>query len=136
LIYSVSRSRIAPRVAKRACKALQHICGMNQPVFVCSLQHLVELVMEDPFSHSADPAICGQAISFFEPKIGTNVAAPIESERKDCIVFRIGEGEALSVLYEVNGKTGYPTPVLEKVLNSPVTTRSWTTIVRMIRMHG
>ena len=57
------------------------------------------------------------------------------SVRKDCLVFRAAAGLALSVIREVNGKIGYPTPVLEKALNLPVTTRSWTTIVRLVERH-
>ncbi|MGE5378071.1 MAG: DUF1697 domain-containing protein [Bacteroidota bacterium] len=136
LVYSVSRSRLAQKTAARARNFLQNVCGLKEPVFVCSFQHLVDLVDEDPFSHFHDPTITGQAISFFDPPLGTMLTAPIESERNDCTVFRIGEGDALSILREVNGKTGYPTPVLEKVLNSPVTTRSWTTILRMVKKHG
>jgi hypothetical protein len=75
-------------------------------------------------------------MSFFDPKLGTKVMAPIESERKDCLIFRIEAGEALSIIREVKGKEGYPTPVLERVLNSPVTTRSWRTILRMVKKHG
>lgn len=136
LIYSVSRSRLAQSIAKRACKALQHICGLTEPVFVCSFQHLVELVAEDPFSGFNDSTIAGRAMSFFDPKLGTMITAPLESERKDCLIFRIDAGEAFSIIREVNGKTGYPTRVLENALNSPVTTRIWTTILRMVKKHG
>jgi uncharacterized protein (DUF1697 family) len=136
LIYSVSRSRLAQKTANRAREILKNVCGLKEPIFVCSFQYLVDLVDEDPFSSFNDSTITGQAISFFDPKFGSMVTAPIESERKDCTIFRIGKGDALSILREVNGKTGYPTPVLEKVLNSPVTTRSWTTILRMVMKHG
>lgn len=136
LIFSISDDHVPQRIANRACKSLQHVCGMNQPVFVCSLQHLKDLVAEDPFSHINHSDISGRAISFFDPTIETRPAAPIESKRKDCFIFRIGAGEALSVIREVNGKTGYPTPVLENILNSPVTTRNWTTILRLINKHG
>jgi uncharacterized protein (DUF1697 family) len=136
LIYSVSRSRLAQKTANRAHDILQNVCGLKEPIFVCSFQYLVDLVDEDPFLTLNDPTVTGQAISFFDPKLGDMVTAPIESERKDCTIFRVGKGVALSILREVNGKTGYPTPVLEKVLNSPVTTRSWTIILRMVKKHG
>jgi uncharacterized protein (DUF1697 family) len=136
LIYSVSRRGLAQKTANRAREILQNVCGLKEPIFVCSFQHLVDLVDEDPFSSFSDSTITGQAISFFDPKLGDLVTAPIDSERNDYTIFRIGEGNALSVLREVNGKTGYPTPVLEKVLNSPVTTRGWRTILRMVKKHG
>jgi uncharacterized protein (DUF1697 family) len=136
LIYSVSRSRLAGSTAKRARRALHRVCGLTEPVFICSFQHLVELVAEDPFAAFDDSTAAGRTMSFFEPKIGTTITAPLESERRDCLVFRIGAGEAFSVIREVNGKTGYPTGVLENALNSPVTTRMWTTILRIVKKHG
>jgi uncharacterized protein (DUF1697 family) len=136
LIYSVSGNRLAQNIAHRAGKILQQVCALKEPIFVCSFQHLVELVAEDPFSDFKGSTNVGYAMSFFDPKIGTKVMLPIESKRKDCLIFRIDAGEAFSIVREVNGKEGYPTPVLESVLNSPVTTRNWTTILRMLRKHG
>jgi hypothetical protein len=97
---------------------------------------LAALVAKDPFAEFNDLAIAEHAITFFEYKAGAVIQAPIESERKDCLVFRIDAGEAFSITREVKGKIGYPTPVLEKALSAPVTTRSWTTILRMLKKHG
>jgi uncharacterized protein (DUF1697 family) len=136
LIFSVSESRLASLIAKKACDELEKVCGMTEPVYVRSFERLAGLVGEDPFSKWTDVLIAERAISFFDRKPGAVVEAPIESERKDCLIFRIDEGDAFSITREVGGKTGYPTPVLEKVLGAPVTTRSWTTILRMIKKYG
>lgn len=136
LIYHVSGSHLTRTIAERAREALHHSCGLKEPIFTCNFQHLVELVAEDPFSDFGDLLLTGKAMSFFDPTFGTKVMAPIESERKDCIIFRIEAGEAFSIVREVNGKEGYPTPVLEQALNSPVTTRSWRTILRMVERHS
>ena len=136
LIYSVSRSRLEQTTVNRARKVLQQVCRLKEPIFVCSFQHLLELVAEDPFSDFKDSINIGYAISFFDPKNRTKLILPIESKRKDCLIFRINHGKALSIVREVNGKEGYPTPVLESVLNSPVTTRNWTTILRMVKKHA
>ena len=92
LIYSVSRSRLAPTIANGAREALQQVCGLKEPIFVCSFQHLVELVAQNPFSDFTDSADIGYAISFFDPRLETKVKAPIESKRKDCLIFRIDAG--------------------------------------------
>ena len=73
--------------------------------------------------------------SDFDPQAVTRVKLPLESQRKDCVVFRMSEGVALSVTREINGKAGYPTPLLERALNVPVTTRSWTTLLRVLDKH-
>jgi uncharacterized protein (DUF1697 family) len=136
LVYSVSRSRLALLTARRAGEILRQVCGCQEPVFVCSFGHLAQLVAEDPFAQYTDPAISERCMSFFEPEAATNIQLPLESARKDCVVFRLGGGEALSVTCAVNGKIGYPTPLLEKALNVPVTTRSWTTILRLVDRHA
>jgi len=136
LVFSVPRSRLARGTAKRACEILSHVCGLKEPVFVSGLTHLAQLVAEDPFAQFAASAISERCMSFFEPKAAARLRPPLESERKDCLIFRIRDGEALSITRTIGGKTGYPTPVLEKTLNSPVTTRSWTTIVRLVKRHA
>src|SRR5215210_8686594 len=66
LSYSVSRGRLAQTTANRAHNVLQQACGLKEPIFVCSFQHLVELVAENPFSDFKDSTKIGYAISFFD----------------------------------------------------------------------
>jgi uncharacterized protein (DUF1697 family) len=135
LVFSVSDGDIAQVTSVRACATLRQTCGLNEPAFVRSLSHLAALAAEDPFADFGDLAVYERCISIFDRQAMPQVAPPLESQRKDCIIFRIDDGEALSVTREVNGKAGYPTPVLERALNVPVTTRSWTTLLRVIDIH-
>ena len=132
LVFSVSDSLIARSTADRACETLRQICGLNQPAFVRSLSHLATLAAEEPFAGFGDLAVYERCISVFDTQAMPQIGLPLESQRKDCIVFRIDDGEALSVTREINGKAGYPTPVLEGALRVPVTTRSWTTLLRVL----
>ncbi len=136
LVFSVSRSRLAPGTARRAREILSQVCGLKEPVFVQSFRYLAEQAAEDPFAPFATAAIGECFISFFEPKVTARLDLPLESERKDCLVFRASAGLALSIIREINGKTGYPNGVLEKTLSTPVTTRSWTTILRLVKRHA
>ncbi len=136
LVFSVSRSRLALGMARRAREILNDVCGLTEPVFVQSLVHLAHLAAENPFEEFPASAISERLISFFEPRAAAKLKAPLESERKDCLVFRIGEGEALSVTRTIGGKAGHPALVLEKALGLPVTTRSWTTILRLVARHA
>ena len=135
LVFSVADSAIAQSTADRACEILKQVCGLNEPAFVRSLSHLAELAAEDPFVDFGDLAVYERCISIFDRQAMPQVTLPLESPRKDCIIFRIDDGEALSVTREVNGKAGYPTPVLERALGVPVTTRSWTTLLRVLAKH-
>jgi len=136
LLFAAANDRAANKIAKAACQTLAQVCGMHEPTFVRRLQDMVALVEANPFAHQTDPSIAEQSISFFDPKTNVNVAAPLMSSRNDCMVFYIADGNALSVAWTINGKTGYPTPVLEAALDTPVTTRGWNTLLRLIKKYG
>jgi len=136
LVFSVSRSRLASGTTKRAHEILSQVCGLKEPVFVQSFGYLAELAAEDPFAPFATGAVAERCVSFFEPKATARLELPLESDRKDCLVFRASAGLALSIVREVDGKIGYPTLVLEKTLGAQVTTRSWRTILRLVKRHA
>ena len=135
LVFSAPDKPGALRVADRACETLRQVCGLREPVFVRNLGYLAALAGEDPFADFGAPAITERCISFFDIDAATHVELPLESKRKDCLVFRLGDGVALSITREINGKAGYPTPLLEKTLNVPVTTRGWATLLRVLDKH-
>jgi len=136
LVFDVADERMAGPIARSACEGLRITMGMKEPVFVRSFQHLAALVANDPFLEWSAAQVSERAISFFDYSGEMPVRAPLQSERKDCLVFRIDAGEAFAITREVDGKIGYPTPVLEKALGVPVTTRGWNTILRLVRRHG
>lgn len=126
----------AHKIAKAACQTLAQICDMHEPAFIRRLQDMVALVDSNPFARQTDPSIAEQSISFFDAATTVKVDLPIISMRNDCKVFQIEAGNALSVAWTINGKTGYPTPVLEATLGVPVTTRGWNTLLRLVKKHG
>lgn len=136
LVYTAPGRRAAEQMAKQARETLRAQCGMSEPIFVHGLADLADLAAGDPFAAFRRTDYTERAISFFERRAGAKLRAPLESERGDCLVFRIEAGLALSLMRTIGGKTGYPTPVLEKALGAPVTTRSWRTIERLLDRHG
>lgn len=136
LIFGVPSDDLAEPIAAGACEMLRNICGMVEPVFVRNLSLLAGYVAQDPFAEWHGEKISEYAITFFDVAAALPVQLPIESERKDCLVFRVDAGDAFCVSREVNGKTGYPTPVIEKALGVPATTRSWTTILRLVKKYA
>lgn len=136
LVFTAADERMANSIALSACEALRSAVGMKEPVFVRSFQHLAALVAADPFADWSEVEVAERAISFFDYPGEMLVRAPIQSERQDCLVFRIDAGEAFAITREVGGKAGYPTPVLEQALGVPVTTRGWTTLLRLVKKHS
>lgn len=136
LVFSATDPLDAHQITPRACGILLKQCNMREPAFVRSLEHLARLVAEDPFSPFDGAEISERSLTLFDPEPAATVQAPLESDRKDCLVFRIDAGEAFSISRAIDGKSGYPTPLLEKALHAPVTTRSWRTTQRLIAKHA
>lgn len=136
LVYSVARARLAQSTANHAGENLSRLCSMNEPTFTYSFRQLARFVADNPFVAFDNVLIAECAVSFFAPMAIQLPSVPLESARKDCLVFRLESDIAFSITRDIQGKTGYPTPVLEKALKRPVTTRSWTTILRLIKKHS
>jgi uncharacterized protein (DUF1697 family) len=136
LVFTALGRSQAHDVASRACVTLARVCGLTEPVFLQEFDHLARLVAENPFAALTEPAPGERCYSLFRPGAEQGHPASIESSRGNCTVFRIGLGEAFSVTWIVNGRSGDPTPVLEAALGVPATTRAWRTIERLVNRHA
>lgn len=136
LVFTVQGRVQAHEGASRACVLLTRVCGLTEPVFLQEFDHLARLVAENPFAERTDLAHGERCYSLFRPGAEQGHLAPIESPHRNCTVFRLGSGEAFSITRVVNGKPGYPTPVLEAALGVPATTRAWRTIERLVSRHA
>ncbi len=136
LVFTVQGRVQAREVASRGCEILTQVCGLNEPVYLREFDHLARLVAENLFAERTDLAHGERCYSLFRPGAEQGHPAPIESPHRNCTVFRLGSGEAFSVTRVVNGKPGYPTPVLEAALGVPATTRAWRTIERLVSRHA
>ncbi len=97
LIFSAPRGPNAQSIATLAGEILWQMRRLKEPAFVRSLLSLAKLVAENPFAQFDDPTIYERYISFFESNLAKKIRPPIESKSKDCIVFYITSGEALSI---------------------------------------
>ena len=112
-------------------------CGFGEAIFVRELEAIRAAVGADPYGGIAAAGIDStkyphQYVSYYEYAGDLAGVFPLESAKGDCLVFRGTGQEAYSVAKEIRGVSGYPTPLLEKLLQVPVTTRSWTTVVRLV----
>lgn len=136
VVYAVARSRQAQAVADRACAVLKQLCGMSEPAYSHTLRTLADYVAEDPFAAFDASSYAERAVTFCDPAAVASVQLPLVSAREDCVIFRIDGGIAFSITRNVSGKIGYPTPVLEQAIRQPVTTRGWSTILRLVARFG
>ncbi|HEV2682001.1 MAG TPA: DUF1697 domain-containing protein [Rhodanobacter sp.] len=136
VVFAVAAG-IAPHdVLDVAHRALQVECGLREPAYVRAVEYLAELVALDPFACIERGSVFECCVSFLPPKDISLPAMPLESRRRDVEIFRITDTEALSVSRKVGNTPGSPNAFLEKLLGSPVTTRAWNTIVRLVHRHA
>jgi uncharacterized protein (DUF1697 family) len=136
VVFEMEDGRLAQRAADKACEILSRICGMQQPAFARSMKHLSRLVSENPFNAIELPLSDAGMLTFFKPVRQMVVKAPLVTRRNDCLIFRIDKGEAFSVTRPVDGYGGSPNGILEGLLGRSVTTRNWTTILRLVNKLG
>ncbi len=122
LLFSVARGARALAVTRRAGVILSRVCGLHEPGFVCDFRRLAAWVAEDPFA-DLPAAASERCFSIFAPGAAAGLELPLVAARADCVVFRIDTDAAFSYTRIIAGQAGYPTPVLEKALHQPVTTR-------------
>jgi uncharacterized protein (DUF1697 family) len=107
-------------------------CGFGEAIFVRELAAIRAAVGEDPYAGIEDTGYPHRYVSYYDYAGDPAGMFPLASAKGDCLVFAGTGQEAYSVAKEIRGVSGYPTPLLEKRLGVPVTTRSWTTLVRLV----
>jgi uncharacterized protein (DUF1697 family) len=120
-----------PSFTRGVTQQLRADCGFAQAIFIRELAIVKETVRKDPFASVDCNGFSHKNVSYFDYPGRCEDIFPIESPQRDCLIFGASTGEAYSISRDVNGRSGYPTPVLEQVLHVPATTRSWTTIQRL-----
>jgi uncharacterized protein (DUF1697 family) len=136
IVFSVAANTRARNVLAAAHRTLTIECGLKEPAYVRTVNYLAELVSLDPFASVERSGVYECCISFLPPEDFVLPAAPLESKRRDVEVLRITDGEALSVSRKIGNSPGSPNAFLEKVIGSPVTTRAWNTVVRLVQQHA
>ena len=122
----------AMNVAGNASGWLRSRYGLDEPVFVRTLDHLRAVAAGNPFSVAPTGDIYEQCISFAAQPLTLVGPLPVESTRRDLCVFRIVANEAFSVTRFIGSRCGAPGPTLEKLSGQKVTTRNWKTVVRLL----
>lgn len=117
-------------------ESLQLQCNFSEPIFLRELDALRKAVELDPYAAIDCTGYPHRYVSYYEFAEPLAGIFPLESAKHDCLVFSGTGQEAYSIARDIRGVSGYPTPLLEKRLNVPATTRSWSTLVRLIARAG
>lgn len=136
LVFEARNKTEARKVLAQASEALAAECGLREPAFLRSVNHLAELVALDPFAAVDRGSIYEVCVSFLHPKHIALPTLPLVSKRQDVEVLHATEGEAFSISRVVGNTPGSPNAFLEKLLGTPASTRAWNTVVRLVEKHG
>jgi uncharacterized protein (DUF1697 family) len=136
LIFSADNEETALKVLAAACRRLESGCGLEEPAFLCGLPHLAKLVADDPFAGIDMKNVYLCCASFMPPKAILKVKTPLQSPRNDVEIVHVTSKTVLSLARKVGASPGSPTAFLEKILSVPVTTRTWNTILRLVKKHA
>jgi uncharacterized protein (DUF1697 family) len=135
MVFEARNKTAARKVLLRSCEALAIECGLREPAFLRSVDHLAELVALDPFASVDRDSVYEVCVSFLHPKHIALPALPLVSKREDVEVLHATEGEAFSISRVVGNTPGSPNAFLERLLGAPASTRAWKTVVRLVDKH-
>lgn len=136
LVFEARHKTAARKVLAQACEALAVECGLREPAFLRSVDHLAGLVALDPFGAVDRGSVYEVCVSFLHPKHIDLPALPLTAKRQDVEVLHATEGEAFSISRVVGNTPGSPNAFLEKLLGAPASTRAWNTVVRLVDKHA
>lgn len=136
LVFSSKNQASARKVLARACRTLQAECGLREPAYLREVAHLGELVAGDPFTSVAPGSVYACCVSFLPAACTAPATWPRSSARGDVEILSITKTEVFSISRQIMKSPGSPNAFLEKLLGVPVTTRNWTTVVRLVAKHG
>lgn len=135
LVYEVASIDEAKQVFDRACALLNTGCGLREPAFVRTVDYLAALVATDPFAGIDRASVYEFCVSFLQSPEVVPPTLPLASARGDVELIAVTPAEVLSLSRKFGASPGSPNAFLEKRLGSPLTTRAWNTLVRLVRKH-
>jgi len=120
-----------PKVAAAAAVASMRADGYAHSVVVRPMQEIRRAVAEAP---PVDPqeGIYRAVLSFYDVEAIPAVETPMRSRNRLVEVRRLGQTDAHSVCWKPHRTAGDVTGYLERLLGVPVTTRTLTTLQRLI----
>ena len=133
-VFSATGQRAAMSITRKACKQLEACCGLTEPAFVRSIEHLAQIVEADPFAKGPKKDIYERCVSFVAAKAVPLLELPAVTTRRDVEIFAAGSEEFFGISRKLGSSPGSPNALIERTLGVPATTRSWNTIVRLVKL--
>lgn len=135
LVFTTKGRTNPDRLLSRASAQLHTVCGLVEPGFLRTVDHLRELVALQPFAAVDSASVYACCATFLDTRVTTLPALPFASPRADVEVLQFTGGEAFCISRTLGKTPGSPNAFLEKHFTLPATTRVWNTVVRLVEKH-
>jgi len=115
--------------------SIESVLGRREDVLIRSLASLAAAVRADPFAAIMADDVFERCVTFLPPGPPVTLSLPIETARRDTVLFARQSDDVLSITRLVGGRPGQPGKYLEATTGLRVTTRNWSTIERIVRLE-
>ena len=135
LTFTASASSLVS-IATGIEDSIQAVLGRREDVLVRQVDVLAAAVRSDPFAAIMDDDVYERCVTFLPDGPPVDLPLPIESRRRDTVLFGRLSADVLSITRMVGGRPGQPGKYLETTTGLRVTTRNWNTIERIVKLEG
>lgn len=133
MVFSAGSAGRPRKLLADASELLRGTCGLREPAFIRPVETLADLVAENPFAAVEPGTVYERCVSFLSTESETLAKLPLASKRGDVKLLQCTGADVLSVSLKIGKTPGSPNAFLEKLLGLPATTRSWSTVVRLVQ---
>lgn len=111
---------------------IERVVERPTPVMIRALDQLAELVDRAPFDAAPHPNPKAMLVGFVRERVTAKFELPIDSPQGDYHVFAADGGEIFSITVDNGGRVRDPGGIIERLVDEPLTTRTWGTINRIV----
>ena len=128
-------ARRLPALIRAVNAAMTDVVGRDIEVFVRPLDHLRRVDAEGIYATAPFEDVRDRLVTYFhKPPGGFDVPAFLQKGRT--ALLELDGTDLYSATTELDGRVGAPGGRLEKLSGQRVTTRSWSTVRKIIDAHG
>jgi uncharacterized protein (DUF1697 family) len=129
-----SPSRASKRLEELIEKALPEQLGFTSTTIIRSKKQLQQLVDKNPFKDMEHSQKSSLNVTFLKKKARTDIKFPYEFDNRDYTLLGMYDGAVCSVIDLTSSKTPDLMLWLEKRFGKEITTRTWKTVERILKV--
>lgn len=117
-------------------KALPEELGFTSTTIIRSKEQLQQLVDENPFKGMEHSQKSSLNVTFLKHETKTEIKFPYKVDNRDYILIGVFDGAICSVIDLTSSKTPDLMLWLERKFGKEITTRTWKTVERILKVMG